>query len=207
MFVRRGPVECVSSLQSTWFVSCTWRRMVDHICQLATTTSLCENCQGATTYLNSSTATITTLPSPHRPFISLEEPLRRVTMPRPRQIDLAPFHPQISSLIATGCTYEFIRTTLEAATGTPISRRTFTRRLRELGITTKPIVEDSPALRARITHIFSTQSLTDAETIDALESEGFKLSVRTLSRMRIDMGLRKNNRGGVEKTVRVGVAS
>lgn len=128
-------------------------------------------------------------------------------MPRSRQVDLAPFHSQIAGLIATGCTYEFIRTTLEAATGTPISRRTFTRRLRELGIATKPIVEDSPALRARITHIFSTQSLTDVETIDALEAEGFKLSVRTLRRMRIDMGLRKNNRGGVEKTVRVGAPS
>ena len=88
-----------------------------------------------------------------------------------------------------------------------MSRRTFTRRLRELGIMTKPIIEDSPALRAHITQIFSTQALTDAETIDALAFEGFGLSVRTLRRMRKDMGLRKNSRGGVEKTVRSGVSS
>lgn len=88
-----------------------------------------------------------------------------------------------------------------------MSRRTFTRRLRELGISTKPIVEDSPALRARIKHIFSMQALTDPETIDALATKGFKLSVRTLRRMRKDMGLRKNGRGGVEKTVRVGLTS
>jgi len=128
-------------------------------------------------------------------------------MARPRQLDLTPFHDQIAALIASGCNYEFIRTTLEAATGTPMSRRTFTRRLRELGITTKPIVEDSPALRARITHIFSTQALTDAETMDVLASEGFNLSIRTLRRIRKDMGLRKNNRGAVEKTVRSGALS
>jgi hypothetical protein len=128
-------------------------------------------------------------------------------MAPPRNLDLTPFHPQITALISTGCTYEFIRTTLEAATGTPLSRRTFTRRLRELGISTKPIVEDSPALRERIKHIFSTQALTDPETIDALASEGFKLSVRTLRRMRKDMGLRKNRGVGVGKTVRVGFSS
>ena len=127
-------------------------------------------------------------------------------MARSRRLDLNPFHDQIAALIASGCHYEFIRTTLEAATGTPMSRRTFTRRLQELGITTKPTVEDSPALRARITHIFSTQALTDAETMDVLASEGFKLSIRTLRRIRKGMGLRKNNRGGVEKTVRVGVS-
>jgi len=128
-------------------------------------------------------------------------------MARPRQLDLTPFHDQIAALIASGCHYEFIRTTLEAATGTPMSRRTFTRRLRELGITTKPIVEDSPELRARITLMFSTQTLTDAETMDVLASEGFKLSIRTLRRIRKDMGLRKNRRGGVQKTVRTGVSS
>lgn len=128
-------------------------------------------------------------------------------MAKQRQLDLTPLHHQIVALIASGCHYEFIRTTLEAATGTPMSRRTFTRRLQELGISTKPIVEDSPALRARIRHIFSTQTLTDAETMDVLASEGFKLSIRTLRRMRKDMGLRKNNRGGVEKAVRLGVSS
>ena len=128
-------------------------------------------------------------------------------MARQRQLDLTPFHDQIAVSIASGCHYEFIRTTLEAATDTPMSRRTFTRRLRELGISTKPIVEDSPALRARIRHTFSTHALTDAETMDVLASEGFKVSIRTLRRIRKDMGLRKNNRGGVEKTVRVGVSS
>ena len=95
-----------------------------------------------------------------------------MNMPPPREIHLAPFHSHIAALVASGCHYEFIRTTLEAATGTSMSRRTFTRRLRELGITTKPIVEDSPALRARIQHIFSTQSLTDPETIDVLDLKG-----------------------------------
>jgi hypothetical protein len=124
-----------------------------------------------------------------------------------RNLDLAPYHLQITALISNGCTYEFIRTTLEVATGTPMSRRTFTRRLRELGISTKPIVESTPALRAQIRHIFSMQALTDPETIDALASEEFKLSVRTLRRMRKDMGLRKNCRGGVAKTVRNCVSS
>lgn len=128
-------------------------------------------------------------------------------MAPPRNLDLAPYHAQITALISSGCTHEFIRTTLEAATGTPMSRRTFTRRLREMGISTKPIVEDSPAFRESIRHIFSTQALTDADTIDVLASEGFKLSVRTLRRMRKDMGLRKNCRGGVGKTVRAGVPS
>lgn len=137
----------------------------------------------------------------------LQTLIYRTSMARSRRLDLNPFHDQIAALVASSCHYEFIRTTLEAATGTPMSRRTFTRRLRELGITTKPIVEDSPALRARIRHIFSTQDLTDAETTDVLASEGFKLSIRTLRRIRKDMGLQKNNRGGVEKTVRVGVPS
>ena len=139
-------------------------------------------------------------PSKH-PFV------KYLSMPRQCNLDLTPFHSQIAALIASGCHYEFIRNTLEAATGTPISRRTFTRRLRELGISTKPIVEDSPALRARIKQIFLTQALTDPETIDLLGSEGFRLSVRTLRRMRKDMGLRKNRGVGVGKTVRVGFSS
>jgi hypothetical protein len=31
-------------------------------------------------------------------------------MAPPRNLDLTPFHPQITALISTGCTYEFIRT-------------------------------------------------------------------------------------------------
>jgi len=141
------------------------------------------------------------------PAPSKHPSIKHLNMPRQRTLDLTPYHPQITALIATGCHYEFIRTTLEAATNTPMSRRTFTRRLRELGITVKPIVEDSPALRERIKQIFLTEALTDVETMDVLESEGFKLSMRTLRRMRKGMGLRKNGGGGVEKTTRIGVSS
>lgn len=87
-----------------------------------------------------------------------------------------------------------MRTTIQHETGLPISRATFTRRLTEMGIRTQFDNEDSVELRTRVTYIFSALRLSDVDTVDILERDGFKVNLRGLGRLRRRMGLKKRTK-------------
>jgi hypothetical protein len=116
-------------------------------------------------------------------------------MPNTRvPVDLAVWHDQIVVWFAASWTLEDVRTAIKNITEVSFSKRTFQRRLQELHISPRPCIQYSTALRTRITYIFSALRLTDAATIEILNIDGFKLSIRTLRRIRKEMGLLKRLR-------------
>lgn len=110
----------------------------------------------------------------------------------PPRLELGNWEDQIRSWQRLGVTHSQMRTQIEEATDTRISASTWGRRLREMGIQTKPPVLDTVELRTRIAYLFSALRLTDADTIDVLARDGFTINTRALARIRKDMGLRKS---------------
>lgn len=109
---------------------------------------------------------------------------------RPR-LDLNAWQSQIEEWRDASWSYEEMRATIQQDTGLKISDSSFKRRLREMGIQTRLVTDDTLELRTRVTYIFSALRLSDADTVDILTRDGFKINTRGLGRLRRKIGLKK----------------
>lgn len=109
----------------------------------------------------------------------------------PSRINLDPWRDTIAGWIRDGLKQDEICEELQAI-GVSISDITLRRRLKEWNIkVNRPPVEHILALRARITEIFHSFRLTDEETLQILEIDGFKVGHRKLGIIRRELGLKK----------------
>lgn len=102
---------------------------------------------------------------------------------------------RIASLITSGSTHSDVLAWL-AQQGILCSPRTLQRRLQAWSTST-PRLDASPELLDRIRHYFS-MVLSDQATVDALEREGFSVSLKTYRRLRKELGLYKRTPQGTE---------
>lgn len=115
--------------------------------------------------------------------------------PRSRpKLDLSAWQTKLENWREASWPYEDMRTAIQQETGLSISLATFKRRLSEIGIRTHFGNEDSIELRTRVTYIFSALRLSDVDTVDILERDGFKVNLRGLGHLRRKMGLKKKTK-------------
>lgn len=111
----------------------------------------------------------------------------------PRRSEFDAYEDDIRQWVANGVPYDEIRVYLYERTGRVVPSRTFKRRLEEWNISSYTKVPDNPDLRARIAFYFAALRLSDADTVELLETEGYKISERGLAKVRKAMGLLKRH--------------
>ena len=106
----------------------------------------------------------------------------------PPAIDLEPFRDEIISLAEKGTSYQSICNSLQSIHNLKVDRTILSTRLKTWGFISKTFAEDT-ILHDRLRTLIFQLSLLDKQILPILQSEGYKISGRTLRRLRGKLGI------------------
>ena len=109
------------------------------------------------------------------------------------KINLDPYKNEILALISLKKSNANIIRYLYDSYHLQLADHTLRRRLKEWDISIRKWTQDTPALRDRITSLFFN-GLNDNQFYRALQTEGYQLGERALSRLRFELGLKRRLR-------------
>jgi hypothetical protein len=123
-------------------------------------------------------------------------------MPR-KPIDLDPYKNEIIDLYRNNNTIDTIVSHLQTRHQLRVQSRTLKSRLREWGIRKlNPVTTSDSALHARVKVLFFEAGLEEDEMLAALTADGYRITARTLKRLRLKLGfLRRTNPALAEQQV------
>ena len=108
----------------------------------------------------------------------------------PPAVDIEPYRDEIISLSQTGASSKAISDSLRSTYSLNISPRTIHRRLETWGIVPSTSAKDT-ALHDRLRTLIFQLSLSDQQILPILQTEGYKISNRTIRRLRNQLGIHR----------------
>lgn len=109
------------------------------------------------------------------------------------KINLDPYKDEILALISLKKSNANIMRYLYDSYHIQVADHTLRRRLKEWDISVRNRMQDTPALRDRITSLFFN-GLNEDQLYRALQTEGYQLGERALQRLRFELGLKRRHR-------------
>jgi hypothetical protein len=111
-----------------------------------------------------------------------------------RKVNLDAFRVELTGLYAEGLTVDRLKTYLKEQYEFDVTSRTIKRRLQDWQIRKRQVTRVSDELKRRIQVLFFEIGLNDEDMLCVLQGEGFEIRKSALSRLRVELNLRRSLR-------------